>query len=367
MEYASSAGTKLKRAVAATMPDGRIRGCFQWHGAHTGRWAGRIIQPQNLPRVPEGFDPEVELVALLNRRDGVGTGAGMSIKARLAASLRALIQAPDGYRLVVVDFSQIESRVLCWLAGQETMLELYRRRVDPYPEVAKALGSDSRQFGKLLTLSAGFGAGGNKLYQVAPSYRVPLTAPEAAQAIARWRQANPRIVAFWHAWQDLLVAAVERSPDTVWRYPRDGRETLLIAMRHSGEDALRVELPSGRHLIYHQPRMIAREDQPGRFDLFYQQVKGKDWQEERGWHGSFVENVVQAIAYDLMADAMLRMDATGIALIGTVHDEAIALSPADWSDTVLAEMKRIMSTPPDWANGLPLAAKGYVNERYVTP
>jgi DNA polymerase bacteriophage-type len=375
LEHASSAATKLQRMLLAALPvprslgtaslDHRVCGCFQWHQAHTGRWAGRIIQPQNLPRIPKDFDPERELTALINDWPGAGSAATMSIKARLACVLRALIQAPDGYRLVVCDFAQVEARVLAWLAGERTMLDLYRRKADPYIATARALGSENRQFGKLLVLSAGFGAGGGKLHQVAPRYGLVLKLPDAERAIQRWRAANPKIVAFWYDLQEMLKSAVDGPTGTIWRYPRGG--PYKLAARKARDDTLRVTLLSERELIYHQPRMVEREDWPGMFDLVYQQVKGFDWREQRGWHGLATENVVQATAYDLMADAMLRMEANGIEIIGTVHDEVIALASATTADAMLADMQSIMVTPPSWASDLPLAAEGYVNQRYVKP
>jgi DNA polymerase len=121
---------------------------------------------------------------------------GMNVKAAIAAVLRAMIKAPDGQRLVVVDFAQIESRVLCWVAGQRNMIDLYRRGEDPYIATATKLGSPDRQFGKLLVLAAGFGGGSGMLLAKAPAYNVRLSPEQAEGAIAAWREANSDIVRF---------------------------------------------------------------------------------------------------------------------------------------------------------------------------
>ena len=376
VESANTSGGKLKKMLAWTSDDGRARDCFVWHGAHTGRWSGRGIQPQNMPRTPKGMDVRAVLAGLLQEKGPVrgGTVPGMeaceptvsqSVKARIAYCLRAMIKAPDGMHLVMCDFSQVESRVLCWLSGQENMLELYRNNVDPYIATARVLGSEDRQFGKLLVLAAGFGGGPRMLLAKAPSYGVRLTELEAGYAIAAWRAANPAIVAFWNALHETMRDAADGPVGDEYAAPVAYGSSLIV-QRGEG-DTLRIRLPSGRSLIYHQPRMVPDEEYEWRFNLTYQQAGPGDWLAKQSWRGLVTENVVQAIAYDLMADRMLRMDAAGITLIGTVHDEAIALAPCENASTTLHEMMSIMSAPPDWANGLPLAAEGYHNMRYIKP
>jgi DNA polymerase len=377
LEYANSAGTKLNKMLAIASPDGRVRGCFLWHGAHTGRWSGRGFQPQNLPRMPKGFDFATVLAGLLRDRGPVRgvdipgmeackASVNRSVKSRIGLCLRGMVKAPDGQLLVVCDFSQIESRVLCWLAGQENMLDLYRRGEDPYIVTANALGSNDRQFGKLLVLAAGFGGGPRMLLAKAPSYDVQLTEVEAERAIAAWRSANPAIVSFWNALhqtlRDVAGGPVGTSALVGSKFPRN-----LLTVSREADDTLRVQLPSGRSLIYHQPRLVPDDEFEWRYDLVCQQAAPGDWREMTAWRGLVAENVVQAVAYDIMIAAMLRMDAIGVELIGSVHDEIVALAPTDEADAVLSEMRAIMSAPPTWADGLPLAAEGYHNVRYAKP
>jgi DNA polymerase len=359
LQFANTSGNKLKKMIASTSFDGRARGCFVWHGAHTGRWSGRGFQPQNLPRPPKDCDIEATLAALLHK-DGLRLTNGMNVKAAIAAVLRAMIKAPTGQHLVVVDLAQIESRVLCWLAGQRNMLDLYRRGKDPYIATANALGSDDRQLGKLMVLAAGFGGGAGMLLAKAPTYGVQLSPARAEAAITAWRVANPEIVRLWNTLLDTVRAvAGERVGFKL--------KTYGLTVARCIDDALRIYLPSGRTLIYHQPRIEDSEEGWSFGAVVYQQPLGRDWVEKTAWRGLVTENVAQAIAYDVMADAMLRMDQAGIELIGCVHDEVIAVATEDTADAVLDEMKRIMSTPPGWASDLPLAAEGYHAERYVKP
>ena len=359
-EFAHSAGGKLKTLLASTSADGRARGCFAWHGAHTGRWAGRGVQPQNFPRSDVVGDVEATLAALLHPGGPIDSDNGMSVKARISACLRATIAAPAGYQLVVADLSQIESRVLCWLADQQNMLDLYRCGGDPYITTAEGLGSTNRQLGKLLTLAAGFGGGANMLMQKAPGYGVTLTPMEAECAISDWRASNAAITRFWDALHGTMIDVVEGPLGL----DRRGHH---LAVFRSGDDTLRIRLPSGRDLIFHAPRMERNPVYDDRLELAYQQVVGDDWHAVRSWHGRATENVVQAVAYDILADAMLRMDAACLNVIGTVHDEVIALAPSDQAASALQTMLAIMSAPPSWASDLPLAAEGYHSTQYVKP
>jgi DNA polymerase bacteriophage-type len=367
VEALNKAGTKLQTLLACTADaDPFARGALVWHGAHTGRWSGTLFQPQNMPRTT-GSTLET-LVGLL-QPDGP-VASGISLKQRIASCLRAVIRAPAGQRLVVADFSQIESRVLCWIAGQGNMLTGYRRpaadKWDPYIATANALGSNDRQFGKLLVLAAGFGGSARMLLAKAPDYGVALTEDQAERAIAGWREANQDIVDFWNALYRTVRDVVESPAGTSIPVGNAFPRSRLIASFET-DDTLRIALPSGRSLIYHQPRIVQDDEVEWRFNLIYQQAGPGDWREKTAWRGLITENVVQALAYDLMADKMLRMDAAGITLVGTVHDEAIAFASAQDAEAVLARMLEIMSTPPEWASGLPLVAEGYVNERYVKP
>jgi DNA polymerase len=363
IEAANSSGTKLKTLLDCTTDDDPFaRGALVWHGAHTGRWSGTVFQPQNMPKTT-GQTLET-LIGLLQPDGPVARSA--SVKQRIADCLRAVIMAIKGQRVVVADFSQIESRVLCWMAGQNDKLAAYRRGDDVYVITATSLHSGDRNLGKLMTLAAGFGGGPRMLLAKAPGFGVSLTEQEARRYIEDWRAANDAIVDFGHALYRTVRNVVESPAGTRMAvgdaYPRN----LLIAS-HEFDDTLRITLPSGRQLVYHRPRIVPNEIYEWSFDLAYQQAGPGDWIEKRSWHGLLTENVVQAIAYDLLIDAMLRMHQANIYLIGTVHDEAIALAAEPQAELILQQMLAIMRVAPDWARDLPLAAEGYHNARYVKP
>jgi DNA polymerase len=363
-EFAHAADAKLDRMIAVGRETGRIRDSFVLHGAHTGRWAGRGVQLQNLPRNTLA-DTETVLEALCSRADRLiagqdvaGCSLPVSIKEAIAASLRGLFRAPEGWLFVAADLSQIEARVLCWVAGQDDVLDEYRRGEDVYTKTAERLGSADRGLGKLLVLSAGYGASGRVMYERAPGFGVTLTVEEAYDLTDRWRAINGLIVGFWHELFRTLCLCVELPADQppiafnrfwIWRTP----ETLF------------VQLPSGRCLKYHQPELTMSER--GSLVLKVLLPKGKKLIPVSLWHGAATENVVSAIATDLLMHAMLQLHREGIFLVASIHDEIIALAPVEDAEAIRARMIEVLQTPPEWADDLPLAADAFVNTRFLKP
>jgi DNA polymerase len=363
-EFAHAADAKLDRMLATGQGSGRIRDCFVLHGAHTGRWAGRGVQLQNLPRNTLA-DTKAVLDTLCSRADRLTAGqdvAGcslpVSIKEAIAVSLRGLFKAPEGWVFAAADLSQIEARVLCWISGQEDVLDEYRRGEDVYTKTAERLGSSDRGLGKLLVLSAGYGASGRVMYERAPGFGVTLTIEEAYDLTDRWRSINGLIVGFWYELFRTLCLCVELPADQppiafnrfwVWRTP----ETLF------------VQLPSGRCLKYRQPELTMSER--GTLALKVLLPKGKKLLPVSLWHGTATENVVSAIATDLLMHAMLQLHREGIFLVGSIHDEIVALAPLEDAEAIRVRMIEVLQTPPDWAEGLPLAADAFVNTRFLKP
>jgi DNA polymerase len=187
---------KLEKMLLVQGSDGRARGLLQYYGAgRTGRWAGRLIQVQNLPRAVEGIDPEgvLEIAA----QDPAALDLFWDPLEALTTCLRGCLTAAPGKLLAMIDLSQIEARVLAWLAGQEDVLGVFRSGADVYAYAAGQLGSPDRQLGKVITLAAGYSMGPGRFQETALTYKVVLTAGEAEAAVLGWRQANPKIVAFW--------------------------------------------------------------------------------------------------------------------------------------------------------------------------
>jgi DNA polymerase len=352
---ASRASTaKLAAIASARSGDGRVRGTFQYYGAsRTGRWAGRRLQPQNLFRGSIGDVPAAlklirggappEDLELMFEDSALGV---------VASCLRSTIMAGPLSRLVVADLSQIEARVLAWLAGQTGVLDVFARGEDIYVATAKAIGSTVRQLGKVLVLACGFGMGHVRFRETAIGYGLALSEDEAREAVALWRAANKRIVDLWWNTQRTLLRVMHAGPGAQERAGRV-RITHRLGM-------LLIELPSGRHLVYRRPRI--EENEQGYPEFTYMGSLGGAWTRLRSWPGKTAENITQAVARDVMVEAMLRL--RGVPLIATVHDELIAEVPTAAAEPVKAQMLAAMRTTPAWASGLPVDAAGFVTVRY---
>jgi DNA polymerase len=273
----------------------------------------------------------------------------------VASLMRSTIMARPGHKLVVVDLSQIEARVLAWLAGQMDVLAVFAAGEDIYVATARKVNSNSRQLGKVLVLACGFGMGPLRFQETAAGFGLVLGLSECVDLVAAWRETNKRIVDFWWATHRVLMRITRHG----------GRERVgrIVFARHPR--MLTVRLPSGRHLVYRHPRIDPNPDN-GHEEFTYMGSAGggSGWTRLRSWPGKLVENIVQATARDVMADAMIELDAQGIPLTATVHDELIAdVLDAD-ADATYAEMQRVMASTPFWAQGLPMGAAGFVATRY---
>ena len=348
---------------------GIIRGMLQHYGANrTGRWAGRLVQPQNLPR-PE-LSPEAVSAFLAAMHDtplAVLETLFGSTMAAIASSLRGCIIARPGCRLVVADFSQIEARVIAWLGGEQAVLDAFRRAdTDPNApdiyEIAAAgifgirpedVTKDQRQIGKVATLALGYAGGVGAFQTMAAAYGLVIPDAQADQIKVAWRGANQNIVGFWHELNSAAMVTVQTGRTTTV-----GCLTFGMLKTH-----LLVRLPSGRHLAY---RDVSIE--PGDFgpQVTYYGVDQytRKWGVIRTYGGKFAENITQAVARDAMADAMLEADRRGHFLTLTVHDELLSEAEADRADARLADLLSIMSVPPAWATDLPVKGDGFVADRY---
>ena len=352
-----SSVAKLQKIEISSGIDGRVRGTLQYYGAsRTGRWAGRRIQPQNLYRgsikdvpaavagIRAGLDPEE--LERIHEESTLGI---------IASCLRSAIVAAPGYRLAIADFAQIEARVLAWLAGESDVLEVFRKgETDIYTHTAASIGSDSRQLGKVTVLACGFGMGAGKFQTTAKGYGVELDAATADQTVQAWRKANPAIVDYWYSAHKALMKAMRKPGE-----PQQCRGVVFQRRRKM----LTARLPSGRHLVYRYPRV---DEVPGpvpRDEFSYMGTLGSSWTRLRAWPGKIAENLTQAVARDVMADAMLGLASTP--LIATVHDELIAEIPEPRALDTLEYMLAVMRRAPGWAPSLPVDAAGIISQRYA--
>jgi DNA polymerase len=335
-DLALAAGGKFSAALDVVSSDDRIRGGFRFFGAHTGRWSGQRVQPQNLPRATVD-EPEA---AILDLKLGLGAAP---------YTLKALVRAMFVGPISVVDYASIEARVISWIANEEWALEAFRDGRDIYVETAERMSTPSTQLtrfqGKVAVLALGYAGGAGALRAMGAD------GDDATlrRLVNMWRKANPRIVRLWQS----AEKAVESG----------GRVGPHVKITRRGSD-MKIHLPSGRAINYHGvswDKYTVTDPKNGK------KVRKEGWRyndPKRGgarigsYGGRLAENITQAIARDVLAEALVRLEEAGYAVVGHVHDEAIVES------TDLDRISAIMTQVPRWGRGLPIDGEGYLADRY---
>ena len=359
-----------------TDDDPHTRGTMQFFGAHTGRWAGRLLQTQNLRRN--------DMPDLAEARELVRAGDYKTVKCLydnvpgvLSELIRTGIVPEPGCRLVVADFSAIEARVTAWLAGEEWRMEVFRNGGDIYcasasqmfhvPVVKHGLNGDLRQKGKIAELALGYGGGigalkafgGDKPWKGKDGTMRPgMTEEEMGEIIGRWRESSPKIVAMWKKLERAAILCASRHTTA---------ETGLHGVRYEWERGIMwLRLPSGRRMAYFNAeyRDFPRRVGTGKC-LTYMTLNQttRKWERVETFGGRLVENAVQAIARDCLREAMLNLAKDGWDMRFTVHDEVVCSEP-EHSGRGWERMAAQMAMPIDWAPGLLLRADGYECEFY---
>ena len=365
---AQAAVKKINALLARAGEDDRIRGAFRYHGAATGRWSGEGFQAQNLKR-PRVDDLDAAIAA-------VATGDYQNVRSLYPRPLavvgdcsRAMICAGPGKILIGADFSIIESRVLAWVAGEQWKLDSYRRfdathdpRDEPYcitackifnkPNGTYTKDDPERSVGKVADLAFGYAGGLGAWRKFEPDR---FTDDEVNAFIRGWRHAHPEIKRLWNRLDRAAWTAVQQR----------GRVVRCGVVRFQCDGAfLQLILPSGRKLSYPQPRIISDEHE--QHVVFADNAAGQfqDCRHGQGAYGGlWTENVVSGIARDLLADAMLRIEAAGYPIVLHVHDEIVAEVPEGFGST--DAFTQLMIRKPVWALDLPIAAKAWTGKRYT--
>lgn len=357
MGMAKSSIKKYFSMLHAVCKDERLRGMLQFYGASTGRWAGRIIQPHNLPRIT--FEKKHDNLGIARKlvaeHDTKGLDFLFNVPNTLSQLIRPALIPSKNSRFIIADYSAIEARVTAWYANEKWRLKVFEENGDIYIVSAAAMfkipleqiGKDSplRQQGKVAELALGF-QGGESALAIMDSKRV-IPSDQYEIIVKAWRKASPNIVKFWYGVQDAAITAV-RERVTV-KYAR-----VIFYVKNN---TLFIQLPSGRCLSYPEPML--RQNQFGRDSLWFKAIheKTRQWVYQSTYGGKLVENIVQATARDLLAHSMRRIDKAGYEIALHVHDEIVCDVPNGFGS--IEEISRLMSTEVPWAKGLPLNAEAY--------
>ena len=360
LQMAKSSVKKYQAADRCTCADGRARGLFQFSGANrTQRWSGRNIQLQNLPQNHISTLDEARELVKMGCFDMVESIYGNTPDI-LSQLIRTMLIAKPGHKFIVADFSAIEARVLAWLAGEEWRMEAFKNGEDIYcasasqmfgvPVVKHGINGELRQKGKVAELACGYGGAAGALISMG-ALDMGLSEEELPDLIDDWRNSNPKIVQFW--W-DIEKAAIETIKD------HKDRQVGRIGVSFSN-NTLWLQLPSGRRLAYVKPKL--QPNRFGRLSITYEGLgQNNKWSRIETYSGKLVENITQATARDLLAEAMWRIENAGLDIVGHVHDEVILEVPED--DVTVEKVCQIMNQNPKWADGICLSSAGYSGSYY---
>lgn len=365
--------TSIKKYVAmdtAKGKDDRVRGLTQYYGANrTGRWAGRLVQMQNLPRnYIKTLDYARKLVKDRNY-GGIKLLYG-NVPDTLSQLIRTAFIPSEGNKFVVADFSAIEARVIAWLAGETWVNDVFATHGKIYEATASqmfhvpiekiAKGNPEyalRQKGKVATLALGYQGGANALIAMG-ALNMGLSEEELPDIVQRWRNANPRIRDLWYAVEEAALLVMQTAqPQAIYNLIFNLESDIVY-----GQNFLTVQLPSGRKLYY--PRPFLKENQFGKLAIHYYTVgqQTRKWEVTSTYGGKMTENIVQAIARDCLAETLRRIDAKGLQVVFHVHDEVIIDAPME---TTVGEICDLMAEPIPWAPGMILKGAGFESNYYM--
>lgn len=379
LQASGTSVSKYKAFLRATSSDGRLRGTLQFGGAsRTNRWAGRLVQLQNLSRVPKYLKNQYDF-AVETIKCGAVELVYQNAMDVIGSTVRGALIAAPGKKLCRADLSNIEGRVLAWLAGEDWKLKAFANGDDLYIEgysrsfgipveevrADEEAGGTMRLIGKVQELACGFQGAVGAFGSMAKLYGVNLEEDRVLEIVRAWRSANPKIVALWYDLEDAAISAVNNAGTTY----TCGR----LKLRRDGQ-WLRIRLPSGRVLCYPSPRWEPKKivdadtgktvDNPnGGLSYVGLNQYSRRWERLRTYGGRLAENCTQATARDVFAEGLKRCEANGYPVVMHVHDEAICETP-DTDEYSGEAVARFLATPPDWAEGLPLAAEGSETKRY---
>jgi len=364
----SAAVKKVRTMLNCVCADGRVRGGLQFHGASTGRWSGRLVQPQNFAKpkkhhrkYTEGFFASLQMGF---DRTALETLYG-DCYGLIASSIRHFVAGP----LFDADYSAIEARIWAWLAGQEDLLEEFRGEGKFYEWIASmmfgipkdSIGEESyeRQGGKVGGLGCGYQMGAKSLKTFAATIGVELTEEQSVDIVKRFRKVCDKLVILW----DQIDYAIRNAIANPGNEYKAGKHLSYRVKTVGGIPYLLCRLPSGRNLAYPYPKMEANPYRKGELSpSFFGNIKGEMWGRVFIFPGLALENADQGIAFDIMAFGGMNAEAAGYPVTNLVHDQALADAVPG---KTIAGFSEALTILPDWAKGLPLTAKGKITPYYT--
>ncbi len=359
-----SSVAKYQKMLDTVNSDGRSRGLFQFYGANkTGRWAGRLIQLQNLP---QNHIKELDLAREIVKAGDYDYLTMMypSPSRILSELIRTAIVPDKGNVFIVSDFSAIEARVIAWLAEEKWRLDVFNTHGKIYEASASQMfkvplesikkGDPLRQKGKVAELALGYQGGTGALISMG-ALNMGLTEEELPGIVSKWRDSNKKIVSLWNLLDSAAHDAISEAATTIIN-------NKVQVYRHKG--ALIIQLPSNRRLVYPKAEIKDHHKFDYGTEIVFKDLTKKGLVDTYTYGGKLTENVIQAIARDCLAVAMLRLDKKGYDIVGHVHDEVIIEVKKEDAEKALEDVTKVMSKSIEWAKGLPLRADGYICQYY---
>lgn len=356
---------KLVSAKKCLSADNRVRGTLLYHGATTGRWAGKLIQPHNFPRGTYSKGDQAFIVDRLRTGDteAIDLLYAEPIVEAISYNLRGIICAPPGRQLYVADYAAIEARGLVWMARQEDSVQQYWKGADKYRIMAghifakppADITSAERKVGKDVILGCGYGMGVDKFVLTCEQRGAPVSKALAQKGVYGYRDTHPKVVQYWKDVENAAVAALQ-APGKKYRV---GGVVFYVEGRF-----LYLRLPSMRCLAFPDPEIrVSNKFGDLRPEItFMGEGMNRQWMRQSTYGGKLVENIIQAVARDLMVAGMANAEAAGYKVISTVHDEIISEADQGFGD--VKEYEHLLCETPTWGKTCPVAAEGYVSQRW---
>ena len=356
-EFSKSSNKKYEAFFRSCCKDDHVRGTFQFYGASTGRWAGRLVQLQNLPHDTLPDLDDARMWAMLGDEEDFEC-MYPKVQSALSALIRTMIIPEENSRLIVADFSAIEARVIAWIANEEWRIKAFENGEDIYcasasrafkvPVVKHGINGELRAKGKIIELACGYGGGVGAMKNFGAD-KMGMTEEEMSDLVAKWRDASPHIVALWKSLEDAAIRCIKRGKPTI---------STVGHIRFDLEDGVMwMTLPSGRRIAYWGAAM--GQDRWGRPSMTYMSMNQttRKWERTETFGGKLTENLIQATARDCLKEALFNLDKAGYDVRATVHDEVIITDPFDHG--TLEEAIQLMCKGAPWTEGLPLNADGF--------